>query len=75
MRFREQISQPGFVIDLMTVGLIFSIPIAGLAYSAMLLYRGTFSWHGFARNSIGSMVILGVVYLWKRHNAKRNPLA
>jgi hypothetical protein len=79
MKFREQISQPGFVIDLMTAAMIISFPILVVILLIevpphVLYHRGP-NWHNlmkFAFSYAGVyLVVTGARYLWKRRKSNR----
>ncbi len=79
MKFREQITQPGLVIDLMTAVLILSVSIWAVLFfvvipSHVLYHRGP-DWHHVAKNTVRYLVCylvsLGVAYLWKHRKSRR----
>jgi len=71
MKFSEQISQPGLVIDLMTAAFIVSIPILALSF-----YVARAGWHKTAINAIcyfvSFLIVFGTRYLWRLRKSRRS---
>jgi len=59
MKFREEISRPGFVIDLMSIALILGVPIGLAVLGIREFYRGHDWFHVVER-----MLIWAAVYWW-----------
>jgi hypothetical protein len=75
MKFREQITQPGLVIDLLTIASIISVGILGLilfmdVLSHILYQRGS-NWHNLAGLAACYALVIGAKYLWKHRNSTR----
>jgi len=72
MKFREEISRPGFVIDLMSIALILGVPIGLAVLGIREFYRGHDWFHVVERMLIWAAVywvVAGVSRWWKRRRA------
>ena len=76
---REELAQPGLVIDLMTAVMILSFPILVVFMliegSAHLLYHRGPNWQGYIRYSIcyalAAVLVIGAKRLWKRRKSNQ----
>jgi hypothetical protein len=79
MKFREQVTQPGFLIDLMSAISIFSVPILGVIFFIEvlphLLYHHGPNWNHLMISVVSQaacyLVFRGAAYLWRQHKSRR----
>jgi hypothetical protein len=79
MRLREEVSQPGLVIDLMTAAAIIAVPIllviVCIEVPPHILYHRGPNWHYLGKRLLGYAVayslLFGATRLWQRRRLRR----